>query len=195
MNTGSVRWATDESPYKNPTPSGLTKIGDSVVKGSPATPTATTIRKNPSSQTIRDWINKYSREYNIDPMLVTVQMNAESQSRHYDSKGNITTSPKDAQGSMQLRAGAAKDTGADRKDPKSNVMGGIRYMSQMMKRFNNDTITALAAYNWGPTNMSTFLKTHKLPKDFQYLPRETKKYINTIFSRMEAAKKTTFPPR
>ena len=205
--SSNMRWATDESSYRNPTPInvgrnvplgegiGLTKIGDSIVKGAPATPTATTIRKNPSSQTRKEWINKYSKEYGLDPSLITAQMGAESGYRHYNSAGDILTSSKDAQGSMQLKELAAKDTGVDRKDPESNVLGGIKYMAQMMKRFNNNTVAALAAYNWGPTNLSSWLKTHTLPKDFSHLPSATKKYIETILDGVEKSKSTRFPPR
>ncbi len=78
-----------------------------------------------------------------------------------------------ARGVMQLMPGTAKMYGV--KDPhniEQNIMAGARYLKDMVKRFDGDTVKAIAAYNWGPGNVSK----HGLAK----APRETRDYIRKI---------------
>lgn len=58
-------------------------------------------------------------------------------------------SPKGARGPMQLMPGTAKELGVDSNDPDQNIDGGMRYLSQNIKRFGS-VEKGVAAYQAGP---------------------------------------------
>jgi soluble lytic murein transglycosylase-like protein len=52
---------------------------------------------------------------------------------------------------MQLVPATAQQMGvSDPLDPKQNLDGGVRYLQQLLARYNGDLDKALAAYNAGP---------------------------------------------
>lgn len=106
-------------------------------------------------------------------------------------------SPKGAVGVMQIMPGtgpeAAKIAGVKwdpnrfKTDAEYNTKLGHAYLTSMIDRFG-DTEKALAAYNWGPTNLSNALvKANKSGLDWKsYLPRETSNYLGKILGSRQA---------
>jgi hypothetical protein len=85
---------------------------------------------------------------------------------------------------MQLMPDTAKNPGfgiAPAKDNSvaENLRVGSQYYGAMLKRYNGNTVNALAAYNWGPGNVDQWLKKGAPPSA---LPAETKSYIGNVLA-------------
>jgi soluble lytic murein transglycosylase-like protein len=85
-----------------------------------------------------------SRSANISPSLLAALVWQESR---WDAKA---VSRKGAVGLTQLMPGTARDLGVDPTDPLANLLGGARYLRQLLDQFGGDVEKALAAYNAGP---------------------------------------------
>lgn len=112
-----------------------------------------------------------AQQQGVNPTLALRVMMAES-------GGNATAvSPKKARGLMQLMPGTAKDLGVDPDDPNENVHGGVKYLGQMMAKYDNDSRLALIAYNWGPAATDKWIRSGA---DVSALPDETRNYVLKI---------------
>lgn len=89
-----------------------------------------------------------------------------------ESNGDTTAvSPSGAAGLMQLMPDTARAVGvSDRFDPRENILGGARYLRQMVDRYG-DLKTALAAYNAGPGNVDKHGGVPPFPETENYIRR------------------------
>jgi len=81
------------------------------------------------------------------------------------------------QGPMQVSLKAALDVGGgNRFDPRENRLLGRAYLAQMFRRYGNWS-DALAAYNWGPGNLETWIAAGR---PTERLPSETARYVRRV---------------
>lgn len=111
----------------------------------------------PSRETVADpsaydpHIRFVCQRHGMDYNLVKAVIRAESA---FDCQA---VSPKGAKGLMQLMPGTSRDLGVENPfDPYQNIDGGVRYLKELLHRFNNNVAFALAAYNAGPENVEKY---------------------------------------
>jgi hypothetical protein len=115
------------------------------------------------------FITEASNKYGVDEKLIKAVIQAESggNAKAHSSAG--------AGGLMQLMPATAKSLGVSNVfDPKQNIEGGTKYLSQMLKANNGDVALALASYNAGLGNV----------RKYGGIPpfKETQNYVNKILA-------------
>lgn len=114
-----------------------------------------------------DIIKAAAKTHNIDSGLIKAVIQAES------AFNPNAVSPKGAMGLMQLMPETSLDVGvSDPFDPRENVMGGTRYLKQLLARYDSDLSLCLAAYNAGPGAV----------EKYKCIPpyRETEDYVRKV---------------
>ncbi len=78
---------------------------------------------------------------------------------------------------MQLMPGTARQMGVtDRTSRWQSVMGGTRYLAQLLQRYNGNLALALAAYNAGPAAVDKYGGVPPFA--------ETQNYVNGIMAKL-----------
>lgn len=116
------------------------------------------------------------------PALEKIVEHIESGGRRFGADGKLLTSPKGAQGEMQVMPGTARDPGfgvAPARDdsPEELARVGRDYLAAMQQRYQGDTDKALAAYNAGPGAVDEAMAKHGA-EWLKHMPAETREYVH-----------------
>ncbi|GAA0077612.1 lytic transglycosylase domain-containing protein [Clostridium sp. CTA-5] len=136
----------------------------------------------------KEYVDKYSKEYDLDPFFVLAVMKTES---NFDKNAR---SNKEALGLMQITIETGEwaadkmnlnDFSKERLfDEEYNIKMGCWYLSELRKMFNGNLELIVAGYNAGPGNVNKWLKDEELSEngiDLSYIPfKETKKYLDKV---------------
>ncbi|WP_138204049.1 lytic transglycosylase domain-containing protein [Haloimpatiens lingqiaonensis] len=145
------------------------------------------IAKNMYPYKYKEYIERYSKENELDPMLIAAIIKTES---NFNDRAK---SNKDAYGLMQLTPETAKWISEKMQminfqenilyNPETNIKMGCWYVKNLQKEFK-DMDLVLAAYNAGRGRVSKWLKDPEHSKDgknLHYIPfKETDKYVKKV---------------
>jgi len=134
-----------------------------------------------------DYITKYSKMYDLDPVMVSAVIKTES-----NFKADAVSS-KNAYGLMQITKETAHWAATKMKiadfstemlvDPETNIMIGCWYLDNLKKEFGSDDLV-LAAYNAGRGNVEKWLADPAYSSDGKTLTNipfnETANYIKKV---------------
>ena len=112
-------------------------------------------------------VSKISAKYNVDEKLVNAVIRQES---GFNVKAK---SKAGAMGLMQLMPATARGLGVkDPYNPVQNIEGGVKYLSNLLKKYNGNIVLALAAYNAGSGAVDKYSGVPPY--------RETQNYVKSI---------------
>jgi soluble lytic murein transglycosylase-like protein len=98
-----------------------------------------------------DIIREAAATYGVDVDLVRAVVQTESR---FDPRA---VSRAGAKGLMQIMPVLARELKIRNVfDPRENVFGGVKYLSQLLERHDGDVSLALASYNAGPRNVARY---------------------------------------
>ena len=104
-----------------------------------------------TTASLEEIFSEAAQKYNVPKNLIKAIAKAES-----DFRPNATSGA-GAQGIMQLMPATARELGVtDSYDPYQNIMGGTKYISQMLDKYDGNVSLALAAYNAGSNNVAKY---------------------------------------
>ncbi len=132
-----------------------------------------------------EYIDKYSKEYDVDPILVAAIINVESKYK------KDAISSKDARGLMQIGPTTGEWAGEELNIenynpnmlfiPETNIRIGSWYLSKLKSEFGDNLDLILAAYNAGSGNVQKWRQDSSYSKDgitLENIPfKETADYL------------------
>jgi soluble lytic murein transglycosylase len=135
-------------------------------------------------QKYSEYVEKYSKEFNLDKNIVYSVIKVESK---FNSNA---VSKKDAKGLMQIRditrdwaAEELKIKDVDIFDPETNIRIGCWYLSKLYDEFGKLDLV-IAAYNGGSGNVKKWLEDDKYSKDGENLHSipfdQTSNYVDKV---------------
>lgn len=134
---------------------------------------------------IRMIIAEYAHKYRVQRHLVEAVMHAESKFdqkavSHVGAVGMMQLMPKTAEWIAQ--EGELQYT--DLKEPRQNIMLGTWYIDYLLKKYHNNEVLALAAYNAGRGNVDEWITEYGWKDDFTNIKEipfpETREFVKLV---------------
>ncbi len=134
-----------------------------------------------------DIIRQQATAKGVDPSLVAAVIYAESkfrdQTSHAGARGLMQITPATAKDIARLSGGTAFEQG-DLATPQVNISYGVYYLRYLMRRYGDNTVLALAAYNGGPGNVDRWVGEAAMAErafGVEQIPfRETREYVGRV---------------
>jgi hypothetical protein len=135
------------------------------------------------TKSMDDIFEEAAKKYNVPANLLKAIGKAES---NFDAKA---VSKCGAQGVMQLMPKTAEYLGVkDSFDAEQNILGGAKYISELLQKYDGNTKLALAAYNAGMGNVKKYGGIPPFEETQNYVIKVTK-YMNEGVSSEELSEK------
>jgi hypothetical protein len=118
------------------------------------------------------YISEAARKHRVSFSLIKAVIKAESNFDPY------AVSRSGACGLMQIMPETAKTLGIiDSFDPRENILGGARYLKELLERFQGSLHLALAAYNAGPGKVQALNRMPPIEETRSFV-RRVMQYLN-----------------
>jgi len=136
-----------------------------------------------------DIIRQQAGAKELDPSLVAAVIYAESKFRdatsHAGARGLMQITPETARYIANLSGGTAFEQG-DLATPQVNISYGAYYLRYLLRRYDQNTVLALAAYNGGEGNVDRWLaeaSTSQRAFGKEQIPfTETREYVDRVLA-------------
>ena len=133
-------------------------------------------RGKPAPRVYDPIIRKAGRAYGVEAALIKAVIKAESD---FNPRA---VSKKGARGLMQIMPENDRALNISNPfDPSQNIMGGTRYLSRLLTRYDRKLELALAAYNAGPTAVDRYRRVPPF--------KETQAYVEKVIALFERYKR------
>jgi soluble lytic murein transglycosylase len=136
----------------------------------------------------KDIIDKYSREYGMDPLFALAVIRQESNFKtdagsYAGARGLMQIMPATGE-NIARQIGLSDYDDGMLYDPEISIEMGIYYLDQQLDNFNGNLIYCLGAYNGGPGAMSSWLSRFGGKSEDEFIEHitylETKEYIKKV---------------
>jgi soluble lytic murein transglycosylase len=134
-----------------------------------------------------DVIRQQSNEKDVDAALIAAVIYSESkfvdQTSDAGARGLMQITPEAAKEIERLSGGSTFELD-DLSDPEINIRYGTFLLRELMERFGDDELAALAAYNAGPANVEKWGGSGLGLDDIPY--PETRAYVEEVLDKRDA---------
>lgn len=127
-------------------------------------------KPNPPAASFDEMLVRAALGQGLEPEFVRSVARIESDLRQ------DAVSQKGAIGLMQLMPGTAAVLGVDAHNPQDNVLGGAKFLRELLLRYNGDPELALAAYNAGPGAVQKYNGVPPYSETRKYIIRVLREY-------------------
>lgn len=142
-----------------------------------------------ANASVASMVTAAANQYGVDPALALAVANQES-----GLNPSLVNAQSGAAGIMQLMPATSAQFGVTNPlDPTQNIPAGVQYLSQLLNRYNGDVAEAVAAYDWGPSNVDAAIAAYG-DDWLAYAPTETQNYVASVAGVTPSPSSTTTAP-